>query len=70
MKKYLGMMKRAQSARTIADALHEGGQVHAADRETAYKNVSSALRRNAEFVQTRTKEWGLDEWYGAGKTGE
>lgn len=65
IKKYLNMAKRPQTARLIADALHAGGQIHATDPQTAYMNVSSALRRNADFEQTRTKEWGLAEWYGS-----
>jgi hypothetical protein len=64
IKKYLNMVKRPQTARVIADALHNGGQVHAADEKTAYVNVATALRRNEDFVQTRNKEWGLAEWYG------
>lgn len=67
VKKYLGMVKRPQTPRAIADALQAGGQVHAADPKTAYLNVYSALKRGDEFVQTRNKEWGLAEWYGSGK---
>ena len=70
IKKYLGMMKRPQTAKVIADALRLGGQVHAADEKTAYVNVSTALRRTSDFVQTRNKEWGLAEWYGAQPKGD
>lgn len=69
VRKYLGMVKRPQTAKAIADALRNGGQVHAADEKTAYVNVATALRRNADFVKTRNKEWGLAEWYsGKAKT--
>ena len=66
IKKYLSMVKRPQTAKAIADALHAGGQIHAADQKTAYTNVATALRRglDKDFVQTRNKDWGLAEWYG------
>lgn len=66
VKKFLGMVKRPQTPRAIADALRAGGQVHATDEKTAYTNVYTALRRgqDKDFVQTRTGEWGLVEWYG------
>jgi DNA-directed RNA polymerase delta subunit len=58
------MARRPQTARVIADALRNGGQVHATDVKAAYVNVSTALRRSNDFVQTRNKEWALAEWYG------
>jgi hypothetical protein len=66
VRKYLSMMKRPQKPRAIADALQQGGQVHAADSQTAYMNVHTALKRgrDKDFVQTRNGEWGLAEWYG------
>lgn len=65
VKKFLGMVKRPQTPRMIADALRAGGQVHATDEKTAYTNVYTALKRgqDKDFVQTRTGEWGLVEWY-------
>ncbi len=65
VKKYLGMMKRPQSVRAIADALRDGGQVHAADDKTAYTNAYTALTRGKDtlFSQTRNGEWALAEWY-------
>jgi hypothetical protein len=72
VRKYLGMMKRPQKPRAIADALRAGGQVHAVDDKVAYSNVATALRRGEgkEFVQTRNGEWGLAEWYGGKSKGE
>jgi hypothetical protein len=69
IRKYLGMMKRPQTARAIADAMIAGGQVHATTPEIAYRNVHTALTRgkDKEFVRTRNKDWGLVEWYGASK---
>ena len=65
VRKFLGMMKRPQKPRAIADALRTGGQIHAVDDKVAYTNVATALRRGdgKEFVQTRNGEWGLAEWY-------
>lgn len=64
IRKFLGIVKRPQSAKAIADALRAGGQVHATDEKTAYTNAYNALKRNDDFAQTRNKEWGLAEWYG------
>lgn len=65
VRKFLMMMKRPQTPKVIADALRQGGQVHAVDEKTAYQNAYTALRRGKNvFVQTRTGEWGLVEWYG------
>ena len=58
------MMKRPQTARTITEALHAGGQINSSDVEAAYGSVYSALTRNKDFVKTRNKEWGLAECYG------
>jgi hypothetical protein len=65
IKKYLGMVKRPLSPRAIAQAVMEGGQIHAVDDKTAYTNVYSVLKRlkDKEFSQTRNGEWGLVEWY-------
>lgn len=66
VKKFLGMMKRPQFPRTIADALVTGGQLHAVDDKTAYANVSTALNRGKDTdfsLQKRTRLWGLAEWY-------
>jgi hypothetical protein len=64
--KYLGMVKKAQSPRQIADALMAGGQVHAPDPQTAYVNAYSALKRmkNDKVAKTQNGDWGLIEWYG------
>lgn len=72
VKKFLGMAKRPQTPRMIADALRAGGQVHATDEKTAYTNVYTALKRgqDKDFVQTRTKDWGLVEWYGSQSKGD
>jgi hypothetical protein len=72
VRKYLGMVKRPQKTRAIADALQAGGQVHANDPKTAYMNVNVALRRgkDKDFVQTRNGEWGLAEWYSGKSKGE
>ena len=70
IRKYLGMVTRPQAAHAIADALRAGGQVHAADEKTAYTNVANALRRSDDFIQTRTKEWGLAKWYGNKSKGD
>jgi hypothetical protein len=65
IKKFLGMTKRPQSPRAIADALHAGGQVQARDAKVAYTNVYSALKRlqDTDFSQIASGEWGLVEWY-------
>jgi hypothetical protein len=65
MKKFLAMVKRPMSPRAIAQALFEGGQIHAVDERTAYVNVYSVLKRgrDKDFNQTRSGEWGLVEWY-------
>jgi hypothetical protein len=71
IKKFLNMVKRPQTPKAIADALHEGGQVHAADPERAYTNVYTALTRTKGlFAKTRTGDWGLAEWYGNKPKGE
>jgi hypothetical protein len=71
IRKYLGMVKRPQTPKAIADALHSGGQVHAADPQRAYNNVFTALGRSPEdFVKTRNGEWGLAEWYSNKPKGE
>ena len=72
IKKYLGITKRPQTARAIADALMAGGQVHATDERVAYANVHTALTRGKDkvFAQTRNKDWGLAEWYGSNKPKE
>jgi len=70
VRKFLSLTKRPQSPRAIADALVEGGQVHAT-KDTAYTNVYTALKRGKnDFVQTRNKEWGLVEWYGSKPKGD
>ncbi len=70
IRKYLGMMKRPQPVTAIADALNTGGQINSADPKIAYGNVYSALTRNKDFVKTRTKEWGLADWYGGKPKGD
>lgn len=68
--KYLNIAKRTKTIRTIADALHAGGQVHARTPESAYTNTLSALKRGKKsgvFTQTPDKQWGLAEWYGNNK---
>lgn len=66
IRKYLGMMKRPQNPKAIADALRAGGQIHAVDEKSAYVNTYSALRKGlarGETVQIKSGEWGLAEWY-------
>jgi hypothetical protein len=66
IRKYLSMMKRPQSPRTIADALHAGGQSHALNPKVAYTNAYTALTRMqeaGEAVKIKTGDWGLAEWY-------
>jgi hypothetical protein len=65
VKKFLGMVKRPQTVRAIADALRGGGQLHATDDKAAYTNVYTALKRgrDTDFFQTRNGEWGLAEWH-------
>jgi hypothetical protein len=66
IRKYLSMMKRPQSPRTIADALHAGGQSHALNPKVAYTNTYTALTRMqeaGEAVKIKTGDWGLAEWY-------
>src|SRR3990172_748047 len=41
IKKFLGMVKRPQKPPAIAEALRNGGQVHATDQKTAYLNVQT-----------------------------
>ncbi len=64
VRKFLNMMKRPQTPKAIAEALIQGGQVHSVDYDTTYRNVYTALTRSKDFVKTRTKDWGLTEWYG------
>ena len=66
VKKFLGMVKRPQSPRAIADALQNGGQVHAVNDKVAYTNTYTALKRlqkAGEAVQIKSGDWGLAEWY-------
>jgi hypothetical protein len=67
IRKFLAMTKRPQTPRAIADALHQGGQVHALDEKVAYTNTYTALTRlknSGVVVQIKSGEWGLAEWYG------
>jgi hypothetical protein len=66
IKKFLTMTKRPQTPKAMADALHDGGQLHARDAATSYRNAYTALMRLAkagQVVQTRKGDWGLAEWY-------
>ena len=68
-KKYLGIVKRKQSAVQIADALDKGGLQHTS--KFFPNTVRTALMRLAadgEVVQVG-KEWGLAEWYPGRKKG-
>lgn len=65
VRKFLTINKRPASPRVIAQALQDGGQIHAVNEKVAYTNVYSVLKRlkDKDFVQTRTRDWGLAEWY-------
>lgn len=64
IRKYLGIIKRKQSVRQIADALEHGGIQHTS--ESFYRTVNATLHRlwkdNGDPVQVG-KEWGLAAWY-------
>jgi len=64
---FLGVMGKGnpQGPREMARALVHGGRGDV-DEETAYANVTSALKRlkkNGEVTQVRRGEWGLSAWY-------
>ena len=65
-KKYLGIVKRKQSIREIAEALDRGGLPHASGDFVG--TVSTMLRRHAtkdaELVRVGRGDWGLAGWYG------
>lgn len=69
VRKYLTMTKKTQTPKAIANALREGGQIHATSDETAYRNVYSVLTRkeDVDFCKMTSGEWGLAEWYRRGK---
>ena len=72
VRKFLTINKRPTSPRVIAQALQDGGQIHAVNEKVAYTNVYSVLKRlkDKDFVQTRTGDWGLAEWYTNKSKGE
>jgi hypothetical protein len=63
IKRYLGIMKRPQPPRTIADALKAGGFLSTAKDFNA--NVWTGLKRleEAGAVANTANGWGLSEWY-------
>jgi hypothetical protein len=65
-KKYLGIVKKKQSIREIAEALDRGGLHHASGDFVA--TVATMLRRHAakdfELVRVGRGDWGLAAWYG------
>ena len=65
-KKYLGIVKRKQSIREIAEALDRGGLPHASGDFVA--TVATMLRRHAtkdsDLVRVGRGDWGLAGWYG------
>ena len=62
-KKYLGMVRKAQSTETIAEALRSGGVV------AKTESVAAVLQRAAkagdpDLRRPRPGMWGLSAWYG------
>ena len=63
-KKYLGMVKRKQSVKEIADALDRGGLPHTS---TDFINTVGTMLRRAndpELAKVGRGDWGLANWYG------
>jgi hypothetical protein len=68
---FLNIMKRPQTARDITDALQTGGLSHRA--KDLYQTVFPTLQRmkgNGEVDKMPNGEWGLSEWYTAGRRAE
>jgi len=68
---FLNIMKRPQSARDITDALEAGGLSHRA--QDLYQTVFPTLQRmkgKGEVDKLANGEWGLAEWYTAGRRTE
>jgi hypothetical protein len=68
---FLNIMKRPQSARDITDALQAGGLSHRA--QDLYQTVFPTLQRmkgKGEVDKLANGEWGLAEWYTAGRRTE
>jgi hypothetical protein len=68
---FLNIMKRPQTARDITDALQAGGLSHKAKDQ--YQTVFPTLQRmksNGEVDKLANGEWGLSEWYTAGRRAE
>ena len=63
-KKYLGMVKRKQSIKEIADALDRGGLPHTSTNFVA--TVATMLRRanDPDLAKVGRGDWGLAGWYG------
>lgn len=64
-KKYLGMVKRKQSTREIAEALDRGGLPHTSSNflNTVTTMLSRQARSDSDLVKVG-REWGLAAWYG------
>jgi len=68
---FLGIMGKGkpQGPRDMAQAMIQGGRGDT-DENTAYANVTAALKRmkkKGEVTQVRRGEWGLSSWYGNSK---
>jgi hypothetical protein len=65
-KKYLGIMKRKQSIREIAEALDNGGLPHSSTNffNTVATMLNRAAKGDPELVRVGRGEWGLAGWYG------
>jgi hypothetical protein len=64
-KKYLGLVKRKQTTRDIAEALERGGLPHTSTNflNTVTTMLSRQARVDSELVKVG-REWGLSGWYG------
>ncbi len=63
-KKYLGMVKKPQSVRDIAQALEKGGLTHSSsDFTSTLSTVLSRRDKNVGDIVKVKREWGLVEWY-------
>ncbi len=63
-KKYLGLVKKKQTIKEIADALDRGGLPHTSSDFVA--TVATMLRRanDPELAKVGRGDWGLATWYG------
>lgn len=65
-KKYLGIIKRKQSIREIAEALDRGGLPHASGDfvATVATMLSRHAKKDGDLVRVGRGDWGLAAWYG------